>query len=396
MKKGLVFVFIVSLLTIACSHKEKDNDYLHTVYKNLDKIRSATYFSTLTSSYPGDTSKYFTFHEYVKEYPNPRDTFVGASFIVFNSNDTAKMIFCYDGNMRARVNWEEKYMEIDSFKNNPHPFRPVGAPFFTRIKRLLKYVFETNDSLSITPTFYTDSVKYSFIIYDTVVEIIGNKIVYTPSLYGSHKGDISKYTIWIDKKKNLPYKIKREMPHENSSQTCEKIILNKSGINDFIASSYFPNLPLKKNKNLVGDQQNLLGKKAPPVHLKDADNRSYSLKDFNSKVLLLEFTSVTCGPCQLSIPFLEKLSGEFDKDMFDIISIEAFTENPELLKIYKQKKNFHYKFFMSDKETRSRYYIQAVPEFFILDSNRIINKIIHGYRQGTTDIEITNAIKDLN
>jgi len=33
--------------------------------------------------------------------------------------------------MKARVNREKKYFEIDSFKNDTLPFRPVSSPFFT-------------------------------------------------------------------------------------------------------------------------------------------------------------------------------------------------------------------------------------------------------------------------
>ena len=37
----------------------------------------------------------------------------------------------------------------------------------------------------------------------------------------------------------------------------------------------------------------------------------------------------------------------------------------------------------------------AAPLFFILDQDRVIRKVIRGYRMGRTDEEITDAIKAL-
>ena len=369
-KKTLLISLIIFILINACSSRKNHNYYLEKVLNNLDQIKSATYFSTMASYAPGDTSPLLNFQRYFKEYSNPPDTFVGSSFVMLLKDDTTKMDFCYDGNMRARVNWDEKYMEIDSFQNNPLPFRPINAPFFTRTKRLIKYALETEDSIAINYKDFGDSIQYSFFIYDTVVEIIGNRIVYTPSLYGTHKGDVSRYYLWINKSDNLPYKFKRDMPHDVSIEICKNAMLNKGNIKDFVASKYFPNYPLKTRKSRTTVKNDLIGKIAPNWILKDTDNNSYALEKFKSKVLMIEFTSVSCGPCLMSIPFLKQLSSEYDKKDFDFVSIESFNRNPTVLKRYQDRNYFNYKFLISTKEVTRNYQIQAIPVFYILNENR--------------------------
>lgn len=178
-------MFVRYILVLAASffvmngckeHKDK-HDYLQKVLEDLSQIKTATYISTSSAYTPYDTIPVYMVDHYYKEYVNPADTFVGASYVQLLKEDTTRMYFCYDGKMRARVHWDEKTMEIDSFQNNKLPYRPIWAPFFTRAKTIINYVLETKDSLRIETKDFGDSVQCSFSIYDTVVEFIGNHIM---------------------------------------------------------------------------------------------------------------------------------------------------------------------------------------------------------------------------
>jgi len=126
------FALFSVFIMCSCSNVNYENtDYLHKVLDNLNQIKSVNYYKYVESYSPGDTTPLFDASIYVKEYDNPSDTTIGASFIVLQPEDTTKMKWCYDGKMKARVNREKKYFEIDSFKNDTLPFRPVSSPFFT-------------------------------------------------------------------------------------------------------------------------------------------------------------------------------------------------------------------------------------------------------------------------
>ena len=170
-----IFVLIAILLLVnGCSNDKNPKNYLEKVLNNLDQIESATYYTKSESFAPGDTSAYIIFHSYVKEYNNPLDTTIGASFVRLEQEDTTKLMFCYDGNMRTLINDDEKRIVIDSFIVRPLPFRPLPPPFFNLTKNILKYTLETGDSISLEFEDLKDSVYLKLTIYeDKQVEFFG-------------------------------------------------------------------------------------------------------------------------------------------------------------------------------------------------------------------------------
>ncbi len=396
MKKTTILTLLLALLLLqACKTDYTDRVYLEKVLSNLEQIESATYFSIRSGFAPYDTTAYSVHQNYIKEYRNPTDTFVGASYVILNRNDTTKMDYCYDGDMRARVHWDEKTMEINHFKNNTLPFRVVNGPFFKRAIRLLQYTLETKDSITIDTKDFGDSIQYSITVYDTVVEFCFSKISYTPALYGTHKGEVSMYEVWINKFDGLPYRVVRDMPHDKTIEVVSSIKFNNDKLEDFVASEYFPDFPLRSEKKQAKKKVNLLGKVAPDWILYDTDSSIVVFDELKSKVLMIQFTSVSCGPCKMSISFLKELDDEYSKSDFDFIAIEGFNRNSKVLEKYQERNSFDYKFLMSTDKVTKNYQIKSIPVFYILDENRIIRKIIKGYGKGTTDQEIRDAINEL-
>lgn len=334
----------------------------------------------------------------VKEYSNPADTFVGATFLNFKQEDTTSLESCWDGYIQAVVYHDKKGILIDSFKNDPRPFRVVKAPFFTKAKKLIEYAMETEDSISISSEEYGDSFRFDFCIYDTIIEFMGIITVYPTPLYGSNKGKISKYTLWISKSDNLPYRFERDMPHDKTTLECSNVKFNTGVLEDLKATDYFP--PGYEIREFIRGSgisrtNPLEGKRAPDWILQDADNNKFALDNLKSKVILIQFTSVRCGPCQASVPFLNQLVAEYNKDQFDLVAIEAYDQSSSAMKSYRRKNNMEYRFLMSSQEVTKSYHIEAVPTFFILDENRVIRKVIRGFRIGSTDTMIRASINNL-
>lgn len=403
MKK--TFLLMISILVLgmsfilinSCKIDNNKNDYLRKVLDNLAQIKSATYFTTSSGYAPGDTSAYGTSYHYIKEYNNPFDSTIGASYVKLLQEDTTKMTFCYDGNMRAIVYEDEKIMVIDNFEVRPLPFRPLNPPFFNYTKSIIKYILETGDSISMEFEEFEDSVRLSLTVFeDKQVEFFG-KAHYIDNPYNF--GDkISKYEIWINKSNDLPYRVRREMSHDISVQTCRNVEFNKNKIDDFNASDYFPSdytIHQYRIRSKTTVKNDLLGKVAPDWVLKDANSCIISLKELKSKVLMIQFTSVSCGPCRASIPFLKQLASDYKKEEFDFVAIESFNRNSNVLNNYQNRNDFDYKFLISTKDVTKSYSIKSVPVFFILDEKRVIRKVINGYGEGSTDKEIRNIINEL-
>ncbi len=403
MIKYVLFLGLI-IVNIGCN-SSKDNygkddtkAFIKRVLLNLDTIRSASYFNRTESYAPGDSIPLYVNEEYVKMYSNPADTFVGAAFVNLLADDTLIMRYCYDGKMRSRIDRKNKTIEIDSFYHNPYPFRTVWAPFFTRIKTLFEYSLDTSDSIELSYEDYGDSLCIDIFIFDKVIEIVGNRMIVSPPLQGTNKGKVSRYFIWVNKIGLAPYKFRREMPHNVSVDVVRDVKFGIGRLEDFSPVNYFPagyTILYGKNKKITPPDL-LKGKKAPDWNLLVINNKdSLRLYDVKSKVVLIEFTSITCGPCNFAILFWKSLKGRYTKQQLDVVSIEGFIHRYDVLKRYLTKNDIDYKFLMSTDKVTQGYNVSSIPVFFILDEEKVVRKVFYGYREGVTDKNICNAIDGL-
>jgi len=395
MKKTTLFLILMLSSTIIFGQSK--NEYLKKVLNKLEKVESATYNTIEEGWAPADTAASIIMNHFVKEYNNPQDSTIGASYVDLLQKDTTQMASCYDGKMKAFVFEEKKEIEIDSFKVIRFPFRPLTPPFFNRTKNIFRYALETKDSILIKIEEQKESVYCCFTIFrNKQVEFFG-KAYYIENPYDFGES-ISKYEIWIDKSTDLPFKIRREMSHNISVDIISNVSLNKIKIEDFKASNYFQHdykLVAYGEGNKKRKENKWIGKKAPDWVLVDTNNKPQSLNTLKSKVVMIQFTSVSCGPCRASIPFLNKLTSAYNKKDFDFVAIECTANSLRALQFYQNKNAINYKFLKSTKAVLKDYEIVSFPMFFILDKNRVIRKVFNGYGETTTDKEIRDTIDKL-
>ncbi|MEL7122218.1 MAG: TlpA disulfide reductase family protein, partial [Bacteroidota bacterium] len=288
-------------------------------------------------------------------------------------------------------------MVIDSFKVRKLPFRPVTPPFFNYTGSILRYILENNDSTQLVQKDLGDEIYLKLTIYeDRQVEFFGKAHYIPKNPYTFDPTSI--YELWIEKASNLPRKVRREMSHNISISSVSDYTFNHLELEDFVASNYFPKdyeIRQYGEKGKKRQPNKLIGKKAPNWTLQTENNTEMALEDLKSKVLLVQFTSVSCGPCRASIPFLKELSTEYSKDDFEFVAIECTSKNTNVLKNYKSRNNFDYQFLLSTKEVRDKYSIISFPVFFILDEDRNVIHVKNGYLKDKTDTEIRELINEL-
>lgn len=397
--KRKVFIGLFILLTNFVSAQTDKKDYLIKVLNNLEQIKSATYHNELSSSSPGDTLAFNTYYQYVKEFKNLSDTFIYARYANFDQTDTTQLMLWYDGSMVASVNWNSETVKVDSFGDNPNKsFRPVMAPFFANVRGIIKYALNNSDSAKLIFNDYGDSLQFSLLIFDKIVEFNGKPINFdNPG--SQNKGKISQYDVWINKSNNLPYRTRRKMPHQTSFQTCSNITINNKTDEEFIAAHFIPaqfKIVDRKNNVTAPSVRELEGKPAPDWILKDVNSKEYSLSKMKSKIIMIQFTGIGCGPCHASISFLKKLTSEYQNKNFQFISIESWSSNVDGIRRYIDMNNLNYLYLISSKEITKKYNVEGVPAFFILDKDRTIRKVILGYDdQGSTDDEIKQTLNQL-
>ncbi len=398
----ILFAILLSVFNHRCSVEESKKGYLEKILQNLEQIESASYYSYGKSTALGDTSKMLPGRSetFTKEYDNPGDPYIGSIFAHFEYNDTTRMTYYYDGDSRCRLNWDEKTFEVDSsFRDDQLPFRPIGPPFFNYAESIVRYALESNDSIKTEIADLGDSIRFTLTIYDKVVEFFGQPAYMEENYFRINPGveRISIYDIWIDKRDNLPYRLKRHQPHNISWRSVSDVVLNSNYPAEFRGTAYIPPdfVNRRELKREVPPVMDLDGKQAPDWVLSDFDNNPVALSDFKSKVLMMKFTGIGCGPCHLAIPFLKKLVESYDADDFALVGIETWSEDLSALKNYFQNNELNFTFLNATDLVTQNYNVRGVPAFFIMDENRVIRKIITGYGKGSTDEEIKNSINEL-
>lgn len=394
MEKAIFGILLISFF--GCNSTVNESEYLREVSENLDQIKSASYFSTNVTSAPGDTAKFTEPYErYYKIFINPEDTLVGSASATFYPEDKTKMTDFYDGKVRGKVKWDEQYVKIDSFKNHPYPFRLVHYSFYTKINEILKYTLTTKDSIRTYFKDYGDSVFFSLKIINKHVYFHIKPIVikneYIPD------DEISQFDIWFSKIDDMPFRMRSKWHHTTHFESCRNAIFNLDRDTSLIATNYFPSHFEVRYVDPYAPKQeeqkeDLAGKIAPDWILKDIDYKDVKLSDLDSKVLLIEFTGVGCGPCHHAIPFLKQLVEDYKTEDFEFISIETWSNNMEGLKRYQENNGFNFKFLKSSDEVNKAYDVTSVPVFYVLDENRIIRRVIKGYSKEITDKEIKESI----
>lgn len=402
MKTKLKFISFLLLLImmISCSDHKNPDAYLHKALENLEQIESAKYNALHEAWDPGDTTAVYRGCELTKEYNNPMDSTIGASYVSVDCDDTTHLNFGYDGNIRVVMYHEHKGMIIDDFSSEASkrlPHRIVSPPFFNYTKSIIQYMLNTKDSITIDFEDLDKEYYYKLTVHeDKQVEFFG-KAQYTDNQYSPDPTSV--YQLWINKSNNLPYKVHREMSHNISAITCPEAEFNKLLIADFNLYSYFPeDYEVRKygEKRDTIPAGSLIGTKAPDWTLNDMYEQSISLADIKSKVVLINFTGIGCGPCKVAIPFLNDLKEKYSTDNLEVISIETWRAKPLQLQNYANTNKINYLFLCAANEVTKQYRNNGgVPVFYLLDKNRIVRKVVQGYTIETTDKDITDTINEL-
>lgn len=180
MKSILLSVISFLLVMNVCGKNDVDmRTYLKKVLGNLGKIESASYHEQSQSWQPGDTVAITNFHRFIKEYTNPSDSTIGASYVCLDAKDTTRFEFGYDGNVRMISYHEHKGIMIDDFTTRSLPFRLVAPPFFCYTRNIIGYALSTGDSITTEWKDLGEAYYFKLVIHeDRQVEFFGKRTTY--------------------------------------------------------------------------------------------------------------------------------------------------------------------------------------------------------------------------
>ena len=393
-----MFVEALFMVALTLGHDisgPSQREQLEAVLHEIGQIKSATYTVEVPMYAPGEDTPMRTDSFFIREFDNPADTSIGASFGRFTPEKEHLLQWFYDGSVRGKVYWDRKAVRIDDFSDNPHLYRPVWAPFFNYAKSIISYALST-ENITVRLLDQDDAFKILVEVPDKVVEFFGGpqEIEAPRSIFPER---YSRYELWVAKASNLPFRIKRVMPHNTSERICKNAVLNQERAKNFIPSDYYPaDFVLEKfSRRRAEPPSDLVGTRAAQWTLQDADDRPVSLTDIKSKVLLIEFTGIGCGPCQLALPFLNDLATSYPEQDFSLISIETWNSDQGVHGRYRDRNNLKYPFLQSKDSIREDYQVRGVPAFYLLDQDRTIVKVFTGYDKEKTGRLLRDLIEGM-
>lgn len=368
---------------------------IRELLNKLDKIKFASYYYYQTATLPYDTLPSLSYSVLKREYIDASDKYVGAKIASFSTNDTSKLEYFYDGKSKAYLDYEKKTIPVDSFKNNPNPYRIVYPPFVTQVKSLLKYALETKDNISISIAEQNDTSVIKLYIKEKLVEVVGRKIVYAEISNIDPSEAFTKYEIWINNVKKIPFRIVKRLPDRMCWENTNNMIIDDVNYHHFNSKDYFPSEFNIGFKNIKEIENKIVGLIAPDWVLKDINNNLISLKDLKSKVVIIQFTGLGCGPCLLSIPYLIKISNEYNNKQLELFSVEMWSNNKDALNKHIIKHGINYKYLFGNNKIKQDYHVNGVPMFAILDEKRVIRKLIIGFNGENTMNDIKATINQI-
>ena len=149
--------------------------------------------------------------------------------------------------------------------------------------------------------------------------------------------------------------------------------------------------------NTTSSKHPLVGKEASDFELKDMKGNTVKLSDYKGKKVYLKFWATWCGPCRQSMPELEKLLKDTDRD-FEILTIMApglqgeKTEE-EFVKWFDQQ---DYKLvpvlYNPDGSAFANYQVRSIPTEVFIDSQ---GKIGHVQLGAISNEDAKKIIKEL-
>jgi len=132
---------------------------------------------------------------------------------------------------------------------------------------------------------------------------------------------------------------------------------------------------------------------APNFTLTDTDGNSFSLSDFEWKVVVLDLMATGCEPCKHEIPHLKEVQQHYGDDVIILsISVAWGGDTNQWLATFKQDRGCTWRFAIDTDDVTTKYNAMTIPKLVIIDKNKNIRFTHVGITYSSTLIEEINGL----
>jgi len=129
----------------------------------------------------------------------------------------------------------------------------------------------------------------------------------------------------------------------------------------------------------AGPAAALAGKPASDFTLDDMDGKPVTLSEMKGSVVILDFWATWCGPCVASLPHLNKVYKDFQKDGLKVYALNQ-REDKQKVADFITNKNLTIPVLL-DKEgnVAKQYLVTGIPQTVLIGKDGVVKKVIVGF-----------------
>jgi peroxiredoxin len=120
--------------------------------------------------------------------------------------------------------------------------------------------------------------------------------------------------------------------------------------------------------------------RVPDFSLPDTSGRTVALRQFQGKVILLDFWATWCGPCKKEMPGYEDLYRRYKSRGLVVIGI-ALDSSPAQVRRFAKEYGITYPLLINGMNV-DRYGVLGIPATILADRQGIVRKKVVGYEEG--------------
>lgn len=131
-------------------------------------------------------------------------------------------------------------------------------------------------------------------------------------------------------------------------------------------------------------------RRAPNFELHDRTGRKVSLSSYRGKVVVLNFWTITCGPCVEEMPSIEDMHTIFaDDDEVAVLTVSVDADWQTVRRLFPRGTKLPVLFDPERKIVNGKYGTRLFPETWIIDKKGIIRSRFDGARDWSTGVAIS-------
>lgn len=108
-------------------------------------------------------------------------------------------------------------------------------------------------------------------------------------------------------------------------------------------------------------------KPAPELELKDSAGKTLRLKNYDGKVLLLDFWATWCHGCKQEIPWFSEFQHIYAGKGLAVVGVSLDQDGWKAVKPFIQSTGVPYRIVLGDDITAKKYGIESMPDTFLID-----------------------------